>query len=83
MMDDDYIDGFFLFRSCHPFDWPSSHAQNSRFIVRSALLKSQVAMFCSISGQIPQEPVFALSTGHVYEKRLIEKALEASSGNAL
>ena len=37
-------------------------------------------MFCSISGQIPQEPVFALSTGHVYEKRLIEKALEASSG---
>ena len=37
-------------------------------------------MFCSISGEVPQEPVFATSTGHVYEKRLIEKALNASSG---
>jgi len=31
---------------------------------------------CSISGQPPQEPVFCSKTGHVYDKRLIEKNLE-------
>jgi len=33
---------------------------------------------CAISGNAPEEPVFSPKTGHVYEKRLIEKAIESS-----
>ncbi len=33
-------------------------------------------MQCSISGEVPQEPVVSVKTGHLYEKRLIEKHLE-------
>jgi len=29
--------------------------------------------FCAISGEVPSEPVIAAPSGHVYEKRLIEK----------
>jgi pre-mRNA-processing factor 19 len=29
--------------------------------------------FCAISGEVPTEPVVAVPSGHVYEKRLIEK----------
>lgn len=32
-------------------------------------------MFCAISGEVPTEPVASRKTGHVYEKRLIEKRL--------
>jgi pre-mRNA-processing factor 19 len=32
-------------------------------------------MFCAISGEIPSEPVANRKTGHVYERRLIEKHL--------
>jgi len=34
-------------------------------------------MFCSISGEIPQEPVVSKKTGHLYEKRIIEKYINA------
>lgn len=33
---------------------------------------------CAISGQPPEEPVFAPKTGHVYEKRLILKNIESA-----
>jgi len=33
---------------------------------------------CAISGTPPEEPVFSPKTGHVYEKRLITKNIEAS-----
>jgi len=37
-------------------------------------------MFCAISGQVPQEPVYVAQTGLVYERSLLLKALETSSG---
>jgi len=37
-------------------------------------------MFCSISGEVPEEPIVNRKTGAVYEKRVILKWLE-SSGN--
>jgi pre-mRNA-processing factor 19 len=37
-------------------------------------------MFCNISGEVPQEPVISKTSGHVFERRLIEKSLEASKG---
>jgi len=33
-------------------------------------------MFCSISGEVPSEPVVSRKTGHLYEKRLITKYLK-------
>ena len=35
-------------------------------------------MYCAISGEIPQQPVVSRKTGHLFERRLIEKALQAS-----
>lgn len=35
-------------------------------------------MLCSISGVPPQEPVVSMKTGHVFERRLIEKHLQVS-----
>ena len=32
-------------------------------------------MFCSISGEVPTQPVVSTKSGHVFEKRLIEKYL--------
>ena len=34
-------------------------------------------MFCAISAEVPQEPVISAKTGHLYEKRVIEKHLRA------
>lgn len=36
----------------------------------------RVEMLCSLSGQIPQEPVVSAKSGHVFEKRLLLKYLE-------
>lgn len=36
-----------------------------------------MAIVCSLSGVVPEEPVLAKSSGHIYEKRLIEKHIEA------
>lgn len=30
-------------------------------------------MFCSLSGEPPQTPVLSPKSGHIYERRLIEK----------
>eukprot|EP01027_Heterolobosea_sp_BB2_P013847 GEZU01019928.1.p1 GENE.GEZU01019928.1~~GEZU01019928.1.p1 ORF type:complete len:522 (+),score=130.99 GEZU01019928.1:114-1568(+) len=35
-------------------------------------------MFCSLSGTTPEEPVVSVKSGHLYEKRLIEKYIEAN-----
>jgi len=35
-------------------------------------------MICSLSGEIPQEPVFSTKSGHVFEKRLLEKYLSSN-----
>ncbi|EFA82568.1 WD40 repeat-containing protein [Heterostelium album PN500] len=35
-------------------------------------------MICSISGDVPQEPVVSIKTGNVYEKRLIEKYIDTN-----
>jgi len=37
-------------------------------------------MICSLSGETPEEPVVSLKSGHVFEKRLIEKYLETNNG---
>lgn len=37
-------------------------------------------MFCAISGEIPDEPVVSRKSGHLFEKRVIEKALTATGG---
>jgi pre-mRNA-processing factor 19 len=36
-------------------------------------------MFCAISGEVPQEPVVSTKSGHVFEKRLIEKHIIETS----
>ncbi len=33
-------------------------------------------MFCAISGNVPEEPVVSKASGHVFEKRLIEKYVQ-------
>ena len=40
--------------------------------------KTSAKMYCAISGEIPQQPVVSRKTGHLFERRLIEKALQAS-----
>lgn len=38
------------------------------------------AMYCSLSGEIPASPVVCKKSGHLYERRLIEKALQSNGG---
>jgi len=37
-------------------------------------------MYCTISGEVPEEPIISKNSGHLFERRLIEKSLEASNG---
>lgn len=41
---------------------------------------TRTEMYCSLSGAIPQSPVVCVKTGHLYEKRIIEKAIESNGG---
>ena len=51
------------------------------YIVRQiALSLLAFTMYCTISGEVPQEPIVSRISGHVFERRLIEKSLEASNG---
>lgn len=44
-------------------------------LVITETYKLNCIMFCAISGEVPSEPVANRKTGHVYERRLIEKRL--------
>jgi len=37
-------------------------------------------MHCSISGEVAQQPVISAKSGHIYEKRIILKALDTNKG---
>jgi len=37
-------------------------------------------MFCAITGESVDEPVVSIKSGHVFEKRIIEKSLHANQG---
>ncbi len=41
------------------------------------------AMFCALSGEIPQEPVVSVKSGHVFEKRLIVQHIEVRKKNKI
>jgi pre-mRNA-processing factor 19 len=43
------------------------------------LKQTSAAMFCSISGTTPEDPVISSKTGHLYERSLITKALQVRS----
>jgi len=42
-----------------------------------ALTRTMSTIVCAISGNAAEEPVFSPKTGHVYERRLIEKQIDA------
>lgn len=39
--------------------------------------------FCAISGEVPTDPVVASPSGHVYERRLIEKYIAENSNDPI
>lgn len=56
---------------------PSSRRRNSSaFTHPTHDTHTRETMLCSLSGQIPVEPVASLKSGHVFEKRLLLKYLE-------
>ncbi len=66
------------FRDCQ--QRPRLNSPKSASERRAHLLnkKPSAKMYCAISGEIPQQPVVSRKTGHLFERRLIEKALQAS-----
>lgn len=39
---------------------------------------ARLAMYCSLSGVLPEEPVVCTRSGHIYEARLVMKHVEAT-----
>ncbi|KAG8754234.1 hypothetical protein FRC14_005256 [Serendipita sp. 396] len=39
--------------------------------------------FCAISGEVPTDPVVAQPSGHVYERRLIEKYIAENGADPI
>lgn len=38
--------------------------------------RAECHSLCAVSGTVPEEPVVSTKTGHVFEKRLIEKHIK-------
>lgn len=47
-------------------------------ILHLGIRERTAKMLCSLSGTVPEEPVISLKSGHLYEKRLIEKHIETT-----
>jgi hypothetical protein len=64
------------------FAWPLLYLKISRVAYRLrlpmvALLLFHIVCCASVSDTVPEDPVFAVKTGLVYSRRLIEKAIAA------
>lgn len=62
------------------FHWGARLPKSKRHTFPNAKQKAPLTseMLCSLSGQIPAEPVASLKSGHVFEKRLLLKYLAAN-----